>query len=78
MSKLYRAKCAKCGSQHAFQGQALEAVREKLCERCHCKLVVTGAEGEDDPQPFPDRERTLITAKETEVARRLVESVIGG
>ncbi len=78
MSKLYRAKCAKCGSQHVFKNQSLDQVRSKTCERDGTRLVVTGVEGEDDAKPFPDRERTLITAKETEVARRLIESVTGG
>jgi hypothetical protein len=75
--KIVRMKCTNCGSTPTFLNQPLDVCRQKSCELCGIKLTVTGSEGEMDAPPMPLRERRVLTTKETNDARRLLDVAFG-
>lgn len=75
--KTVKARCHVCGSEHTFVNQELNEVRTKVCERCQIKLTVVSSEGYPGPPPMPDRERRILTTKETNDARRLLVEAFG-
>jgi hypothetical protein len=76
--KLVHMRCSSCHSTHVFQNQDLDTCRLKVCERCGIKLTVVSSEGQIDFPPMPDRERTALTGKETDTAKRLLVTAFEG
>jgi hypothetical protein len=75
--KVVKMRCTNCDSRPVFVNQELEVCREKRCERCQIKLTVVSSEGQID-MPMPLRERRVLTQRETDEARRLLEPALEG
>jgi hypothetical protein len=75
--KVVKMRCTSCDSRPVFVNQALDVCREKRCERCQIKLTVVSSEGQID-MPMPLRERRVLTQRETDEARRLLEPALEG
>lgn len=75
MLPLVRTRCTRCGRRFAHQGLALDVVRLKRCPDCGTRTTVVDVEQHAALAPgptIPAAERCVITARTTEIARRLV------